>query len=97
MNAVKGLFDDGRGGYTRRAEPDLELARRIMHDRQYHADKATIMGPIDEFERRMDQRTAGAVAQAQARSTWLLGIAVGMAVLAVACKRTVIPPLRSAA
>jgi methyl-accepting chemotaxis protein len=90
MNAVKGLFDDGRGGYTRRAEPDLELARRIMHDRQYHADKATIMGPIDEFERRMDQRTASAVTQAQSRSTWLLGIAVGLALLAVGLSWTAV-------
>ncbi len=84
MNAVKGLFADGNGGYTRRAQPDLELARRIMHDRQYHQDKASIMGPITEFERLMEQRTAAAVAQAQRRSAWLLGAAVALALLAVA-------------
>jgi hypothetical protein len=83
MNAVKGQYADGSGGYTRRAEPDLDLARRIMHDPQYHQDKASIMGPIDEFERLMDQRTAGAVAQAQRRSAWLLGVAVVLSLLAV--------------
>ena len=34
MNAVKGLYDDGTGQYTNREEPDLEMARRIMHDNQ---------------------------------------------------------------
>ena len=39
MHAMKGEFEDGRGGYTRTGEPDAELARRIMHDAKYHADK----------------------------------------------------------
>ena len=68
MNAVKGQFADGRGGYTSKGVPDLVMAQRIMHDRRYHADKATIMAPIQAFEVRMDQRTAEAVAQAQQRS-----------------------------
>jgi hypothetical protein len=29
MHAMKGQFDDGRGGYTRKAEPDDEMARRM--------------------------------------------------------------------
>jgi len=57
MHAVKGELDDGRGGSTRKASPDAELGRRIMHDRKYHDDKATIMGPIGEFERILDHRT----------------------------------------
>ena len=36
MNAVKGLFDDGQGNFTRQGEPDMEMARRIMHDTAYH-------------------------------------------------------------
>ena len=57
MHAMKGQFDDGRGGYGRQGKPDAEMARRIMHDEKYHADKAVIMGPIGEFESLLDDRT----------------------------------------
>ncbi|WED24771.1 methyl-accepting chemotaxis protein [Vibrio sp. JC009] len=57
MNAVKGLFDNGSGSYTKRGEPDREMARRIMHDNQYHADKAKIMKPVNEFLALLDERT----------------------------------------
>jgi methyl-accepting chemotaxis protein/methyl-accepting chemotaxis protein-1 (serine sensor receptor) len=57
MHAIKGEFDDGRGGYTKKGTPDPELARRIMHDDKYHADKAIIMGPIGEFVTLLDDRT----------------------------------------
>ena len=60
MHAMKGEFEDGRGGYTRTGEPDAELARRIMHDAKYHADKSIIMGPIHEFTRLLDRRTEAA-------------------------------------
>jgi len=62
MNAVKGRFADGRGAFTKEAAPDEPLARRIMHDPQYHADKAIIMNPITEFERMIDARTEASVA-----------------------------------
>jgi hypothetical protein len=58
MHAIKGKFDDGRGGFTRSGAPDPELARRIMHDEKYHVDKAAIMRPIGEFEGLLDRRTA---------------------------------------
>jgi methyl-accepting chemotaxis protein len=57
MHAVKGEFDDGRGGYTKKGPPDPELARRIMHDDKYHSDKSIIMGPIGEFVTLLDDRT----------------------------------------
>jgi len=57
MNAVKGLYDDGSGNYTKKGEPDFEMARRIMHDRKYHQDKATIMKPIDKFFTLLNERT----------------------------------------
>ena len=57
MNAVKGLFDDGRGNFTVRREPDPELAVRIMHDEKYHADKRSIMNPIERFSQRLEART----------------------------------------
>jgi methyl-accepting chemotaxis protein len=56
MNAIKGLFQDDKGGYTRQAEPDQNMAIRIMHDRKYHEDKEKIMKPINEFEFLMNKR-----------------------------------------
>lgn len=60
MHAIKGEFDDGRGGYTRKGSPDAELARRIMHDEKYHDDKDVIMNPIGEFEAMLESRTEAA-------------------------------------
>jgi methyl-accepting chemotaxis protein len=57
MNAMKGLFEDGAGGFTRKGPPDSALAIRIMHDAQYHADKAVILEPIEDFFALLDQRT----------------------------------------
>ena len=57
MNAVKGRFDDGSGRFAIEKEPDLELARQIMHGVEYHEAKAEIMKPIDEFFGLLDART----------------------------------------
>lgn len=57
MHAMKGLFEDGAGGFSRKGEPDQALAIRIMHDAKYHADKAVIMRPIDDFFALLDHRT----------------------------------------
>jgi methyl-accepting chemotaxis protein len=84
MHAMKGEFDDGRGGYTRKGEPDPELARRIMHDDTYHADKQTIMDPIGEFEEMLDRRTDAAVRVARIRSDRLMVCMIGLAALAAA-------------
>ena len=82
MNAVKGLFADGQGGFTKRGEPDSELARRLMHDPQYHADKAAIMGPITRFEQMIDQRTEAAVQEARRRSDLMTILIVALAAVA---------------
>ncbi len=49
MNAVKGLYPDSSGNYTRRAEPDMAMAAKLLHSKEYHQEKAKIMAPIDEF------------------------------------------------
>jgi len=59
MNAMKGLFEDGAGGFTRQGPPDSALAIRIMHDARYHADKAIILEPIEDFFALLDRRTEG--------------------------------------
>jgi methyl-accepting chemotaxis protein len=62
MNAVKGRFADGQGGFTRQGEPDLSLASHLMHNAEYHAEKAKIMQPVDDFYELLDKRTGDAVA-----------------------------------
>ena len=65
MNAIKGLYHDDKGGYTRRAEPDQNMAIRIMHDKKYHEDKEKIMKPINEFEKLMVKRVANSFNEIQ--------------------------------
>jgi methyl-accepting chemotaxis protein len=68
FNAVKGLFDDGSGQFTRQGAPDLELARRLVHDSNYEAARERINAPIRDFERMLDARTQRQVQDAMARS-----------------------------
>jgi methyl-accepting chemotaxis protein len=82
MHAIKGEFADGNGGYTKRASPDPDMARRIMHDATYHADKATIMSPIAEFETMLAMRTDAAVAAARRRGDAALLVGIAVAALA---------------
>ena len=71
MNMVKGLFDDGKGGFTRQGDPDLAKAREMMHDLAYHQYKAKIMKPVDEFFALLDQRTnAEVTAASTAQAFW---------------------------
>ena len=71
MNAAKGKFDDGRGGFSVLRLPDPQLARDLLHNRAYHLQKAEVLRPIDEFLSLLDQRTAAAVALAHGRATRL--------------------------
>ncbi|CAG2134363.1 methyl-accepting chemotaxis protein [Cupriavidus numazuensis] len=104
MNAVKGKFEDGKGGFTVSGPPDLELARKLMHDRNYHVNKARIMKPVDEFFAMLDARTAQEVEAARQRSEWLghaiYGLlALSMAILAVTLwltYRAILRPIDSA-
>ncbi|NRR32913.1 HAMP domain-containing protein [Oxalobacteraceae bacterium] len=74
MNAVKGLFDSGGGKFDRKGEPDLEMARKMMHDDTYHQNKAKIMKPLNEFFVLLDERTGAGVelTQQAARQKYIL-------------------------
>ncbi len=74
FNAMNGLFDDGTGNFTIKKTPDIEFARRIMFDEKYHADKLTIMKPIDEFFILLNKRTENDVLNNNKRSKLLLAI-----------------------
>ncbi len=69
--------------YTRVAPPDQAFAIRIMHDDQYYADKATIMEPITEFEKRVQARTLQTVDDFTHRSYLLLLCITGFVVVLV--------------
>ena len=102
MNAVKGLFDDGLGNFSLKGEPNLEMARQLMHSREYHAEKARIMRPIDEFLEMLDRRTSGEVqplVQRAYRLFYTLLALISLAVLTlvalcVSIFATVIRPIR---
>jgi methyl-accepting chemotaxis protein len=84
MNMVKGLYADGSGGFTKKGDPDLVKAREMMHDAAYHANKAKIMKPVNEFLDLLDHRTTGNVEAAEAiKQKWFYVLA-GLAVLLLA-------------
>jgi methyl-accepting chemotaxis protein len=75
MFMVKGLYDDGTGKFTVKREPNLEEARKMLHGRDYHAIKAKIMKPVDEFLIALDQRTSSAVAAADTeKNLWFVAL-----------------------
>jgi len=84
MNAVKGLFDDGTGKFTRKDTPDLEMARKLLHSDDYHRYKAQIMKPVDEFFELLDKRTNGAVEAANEASKTAFMAAAALLALALA-------------
>ena len=81
MNAMKGLFDDGTGRFTKRGAPDQKLAIQLMFDEDYHRRKAAILQPIDEFFTLLDNRTAATVEGHGQRSSRLLYSILGMLIV----------------
>jgi len=78
MNAVKGLYDDGTGKFTKKDEPNPEMARKLVHDSEYHKNKAKIMAPINAFLEMLDNRTGNAVNEAEQASISAFRWVVGM-------------------
>ena len=78
MHAMKGLYDDGKGEFTRRGKPDQAMAIRIMHDQAYHREKAKIMKPIDDFFALLGVRTASTMERYARRSTLFLESIIAM-------------------
>ncbi|MGG1948472.1 methyl-accepting chemotaxis protein [Trinickia sp. NRRL B-1857] len=83
MNLVKGRTQDASGNFTQ-GQPDLEKARTMMFDANYHQFKAKIMHPINDFLILLDHRTEGAIADAQATAhMWkIISAIVAIGVLA---------------
>jgi ABC-type amino acid transport substrate-binding protein len=75
MKAVKGLFEDDAGTYSRRGEPDLALATRLLHGDDYLRAKAAITGPIEQVNAKVDTRTGNRIASLQRTGEELVAIA----------------------
>ncbi|NOJ26206.1 methyl-accepting chemotaxis protein [Vibrio coralliilyticus] len=86
MNAVKGLYPDSSGNYTRRGEPDLVMAANLLHSKEYHQEKAKIMAPIDAFFKELESRTNRQFEQAahKVQTTVLIGNISLIAVFVIA-------------
>lgn len=80
--AVKGLFDDGRGGFTKKGAPDQALAMSLLFSREYSVEKAAIMAPIQEFMTRLDGRTEAELRSCESRMQGNLIMSLGMILLA---------------
>jgi methyl-accepting chemotaxis protein len=88
MNAVKGLFDDGHGGFTRKADPNPEFARTIMHDAAYHKNKARIMVPLNDFLRLLDERTGAAVEESHQATATAMTAAIALMIVSLVLTTT---------
>lgn len=85
MNAVKGLFQDNDGSYSKRGAPDMELARELMFNSQYHAYIREIMKPVQQFFSRLDDRTKSDCDVLQKRADFYMDIFMIILVILFAC------------
>lgn len=67
LYAMKGVYTDDEGLYTRHGEPDQALAIKLLHSVDYHQAKAAIMHPIEQFYEHIDSRTALYLERARAQ------------------------------
>lgn len=83
MQLVQPVKDAGVDGADQGAAADAARARQMVHDPNYHAVKARIMKPVDEFLTLLDQRTHNEIAAAEAtKAGWLYGLtALALALL----------------
>ena len=77
MHAMKGLFDDGNGGFTRTGQPDQVMASGLINGAPYQHAKAKIMKPIDEFFQILDDRTLSSTRKNTSQSLLYLAAVIG--------------------
>ncbi|MCP3890780.1 MAG: methyl-accepting chemotaxis protein [Desulfobulbaceae bacterium] len=87
MNAVKGKFHDANKEFTRTGPPDLELARKLMFNNEYHQFVVEIMAPIDDFFTMLNDRTQkivdGYVQKSKRLLWWCLALIVALITICV--------------
>ncbi len=84
MQKIKAKSDTTQAGLSAEAAAEVAQARELVHDKNYHAIKAKIMKPVDDFLILLDQRTQADIAAAEAVKTqWFYGLIVLAAALLV--------------
>lgn len=81
MGAVRGIFLDKQGAFARHGKPNLEMARRLMHDEAYHQAKARIMRPISEAYDLLEARTYRLVEASNRRQDRFLDLTISLIIL----------------
>ncbi|HEX2840381.1 methyl-accepting chemotaxis protein [Hyphomicrobium sp.] len=103
MNAVKGFFDDGSGGYTLKKEPDTTMALGLLYSDQYQGYIAGINRPVEEFYGMIEGRTARQVEDARSQAAtaglWMQGslgvLLFSLLTSGVVLLRRVVAPIKS--
>ena len=57
INALEGIFTDNFGHFTIKEKPDSIMAHRILYNENYLQSKHSIMKPIDECIKMVEERT----------------------------------------
>ncbi|MDL2313688.1 methyl-accepting chemotaxis protein [Desulfovibrio sp. OttesenSCG-928-C14] len=83
MNAVRGLFPDDRGNFSRKGAPDKNRAMELVFSQAYTGEVSKIMAPLSKFTSELNQRLNRAVDEAQSayNGAMFLLCAAGGAVL----------------
>jgi len=84
MNAAKGVFQDSEGNFTQHNRPNLELARNMLHSREYHNIKSDILEEIDLFFEQFKFRMATDLHDINAQNIAILGLITLLTVFTIA-------------
>jgi len=79
--AMMGQYDEKTGKAVKDGKPDQALAIRLLHDRNYHIEKARVMKPIDEFMGMQESRTKSALEKIMKLGELYLNISIGLLAL----------------
>jgi sigma-B regulation protein RsbU (phosphoserine phosphatase) len=72
FNALKGLYDDGKGTFSLPGPPDQALAQALLYGDDYFQAKLAIMEPIGRFQDQVNSRTKQSLEAVQNNANSLL-------------------------
>lgn len=81
FNALKGLFADSTKKFTTKGKPDTLMAHSILYDTSYLQCKVTIMKPIDECIKMVEERTCNEVENNTTLNRNLLLITISLIII----------------
>ena len=79
--AMKGQYDETTGKSRKEGKPDQALAIRLLHDNNYHIEKARVMTPVDQFMQMQDFRTKSTLEKFTKRGKLYLNVSIGLLVV----------------